>query len=61
MKITPSSSGGNREVPGLLKEYSRDLTAMAAKNILDPVIGREREINRGSSDTRPDVPKTILF
>ncbi len=46
VKITPSSSGGNREVPGLLKEYSRDLTAMAAKNILDPVIGREREINR---------------
>ena len=29
-----------------MKEYSRDLTAMAAKNILDPVIGREREINR---------------
>jgi ATP-dependent Clp protease ATP-binding subunit ClpC len=35
-----------REVNGLLKEYSRDLTAMAADNLLDPVIGREREINR---------------
>ena len=35
-----------REVTGLLKEYSRDLTAMAADNLLDPVIGREREINR---------------
>ncbi|MDC7234286.1 MAG: ATP-dependent Clp protease ATP-binding subunit [Spirochaetales bacterium] len=35
-----------KETPGLLKEYSRDLTAMAAENLLDPVIGREREINR---------------
>jgi len=37
---------GSRDVPGMLKEYSRDLTAMAEQNILDPVIGREREINR---------------
>jgi len=52
----PSSSGGTvrqrprinvtKEMNGLLKEYSRDLTAMAEENLLDPVIGREREINR---------------
>ena len=45
MKIT-SASSGPRDVPGLLKEYSRDLTAMAAENLLDPVIGRDLEINR---------------
>ena len=36
----------NKESSGLLKEFSRDLTEMAEKNLLDPVIGREREINR---------------
>ncbi|OQY34227.1 MAG: Clp protease [Spirochaetaceae bacterium 4572_59] len=47
VKITPSSQTQNlREVPGLLKEFSRDLTAMASNNILDPVIGRDSEINR---------------
>ena len=29
-----------------LDEYTRDLTALAAKNTLDPVIGREEEIER---------------
>ena len=29
-----------------LDEYTRDLTALAAKNALDPVIGREDEIER---------------
>ena len=29
-----------------LDQYSRDLTAMAAQGLLDPVIGRETEINR---------------
>ena len=38
--------GINKEAGGLLKEFSRDLTEMAEKNQLDPVIGREREINR---------------
>ncbi len=31
---------------GTLGQYSRDLTAMAAKGELDPVVGREDEINR---------------
>jgi ATP-dependent Clp protease ATP-binding subunit ClpC len=51
--LNPLGANGTRprlnmakEVTGLLKEYSRDLTAMAEKNLLDPVIGREREINR---------------
>ncbi|MBQ9304701.1 Clp protease N-terminal domain-containing protein, partial [Butyrivibrio sp.] len=30
----------------ILAQYSRDLTALAAENKLDPVVGREREIKR---------------
>ena len=44
--IKLNSSQGVRDVPNLLKEFSRDLTAMASENLLDPVIGREIEINR---------------
>ena len=32
--------------PGLLSEYSRDLTENARAGLLDPVIGRDREIQR---------------
>ena len=32
--------------PGILGQYSRDLTAMAREGKLDPVIGREEEIRR---------------
>ncbi|MEE8886855.1 MAG: ATP-dependent Clp protease ATP-binding subunit [Eubacteriales bacterium] len=35
----------SRETP-TLDQYSRDLTALAAKHKLDPVIGRDREITR---------------
>ena len=40
--------GGNSAAPEktLLDKYSRDLTAAAEKNELDPVIGREKEIQR---------------
>ena len=40
--------GGNANAPEktLLDKYSRDLTAAAEKNELDPVIGREKEIQR---------------
>ena len=38
-----SSSGQDK---GLLDKFSRDLTAAAEKNELDPVIGRENEIQR---------------
>ena len=40
--------GGNNAAPEktLLDKYSRDLTAAAEKNELDPVIGREKEIQR---------------
>jgi ATP-dependent Clp protease ATP-binding subunit ClpC len=34
-----------KETP-LLAEFSRDLTEMAAKNLLDPLVGRERELER---------------
>ena len=37
--------GGNNEKT-MLDKYSRDLTAAAEKNELDPVIGREKEIQR---------------
>ena len=32
--------------PPALDEFARDLTRMAADNLLDPVIGREEEITR---------------
>ena len=38
-------NGGNSE-KSLLERFSRDLTAAAEKNELDPVIGREKEIQR---------------
>jgi ATP-dependent Clp protease ATP-binding subunit ClpC len=43
----PSISGGSgpKKTP-TLDEFSRDLTAMAAENKLDPVVGREKEIRR---------------
>ena len=37
---------GNGETKSELEKYSRDLTAAAEKNELDPVIGRETEIQR---------------
>ncbi len=39
------ASGGKRLTP-TLDEFSRDLTALATKKSLDPVIGREKEIKR---------------
>ena len=39
------NGGGNNE-KSLLEKFSRDLTAAAEKNELDPVIGRETEIQR---------------
>ena len=42
-----SRQGGNgQDEKSLLDRYSRDLTAAAEKNELDPVIGREKEIQR---------------
>lgn len=35
-----------KQEPGLLEQYSRDLTALAKKGKLDPVVGRETEIQR---------------
>ncbi len=42
-KIIPGAGGKNTP---LLNEFSRDLTEMAISGQLDPVIGREKEINR---------------
>lgn len=36
----------NKSATPMLDQYSRDLTALAREGKLDPVIGREREINR---------------
>ncbi len=36
----------NRRAPSMLEQYGRDLTALAAKGELDPVIGRDNEIQR---------------
>ncbi len=41
-KTTPK--GGKK--PSILAQYSRDMTALALENKLDPVVGREREIKR---------------
>ena len=38
--------GSGQEEKSLLDKFSRDLTAAAEKNELDPVIGREKEIQR---------------
>ncbi len=43
-QVRARSSGNNEK--SLLDKYSRDLTAAAEKNELDPVIGREKEIQR---------------
>ena len=40
-----TSSGKTRETP-LLTEFSRDLTDAAARGILDPLVGREDELQR---------------
>ncbi len=37
---------GNKSKTSTLEQYSRDLTALAAEGRLDPVIGRENEIQR---------------
>jgi ATP-dependent Clp protease ATP-binding subunit ClpC len=39
------SSGRSKETP-LLAEFSRDLTQLAAENALDPLVGREAEVER---------------
>ncbi len=43
--VQPSTPKGSSKTP-TLDEYTRDLTALAAKGQLDPVIGRENEIER---------------
>ena len=43
--VRSRGTGGNND-KSLLDKYSRDLTAAAEKNELDPVIGREKEIQR---------------
>ena len=40
------SAGESKSATGMLDEFSRDLTAMAKKDLLDPVVGRDREISR---------------
>jgi ATP-dependent Clp protease ATP-binding subunit ClpC len=43
--INKNSKSSNKKTKNL-DEYSRDLTEMARENKLDPVIGRDKEINR---------------
>ncbi|MCK5736799.1 MAG: ATP-dependent Clp protease ATP-binding subunit, partial [Spirochaetaceae bacterium] len=40
------SSTESKSITGMLDEFSRDLTVMAQKDQLDPVVGREKEIAR---------------
>uniref|UniRef100_I5ARF9 ATPase with chaperone activity, ATP-binding subunit n=1 Tax=Eubacterium cellulosolvens (strain ATCC 43171 / JCM 9499 / 6) TaxID=633697 RepID=I5ARF9_EUBC6 len=44
--IRESSSGDSQPSTPTLDQYSRDLTALASKHLLDPVVGRNDEINR---------------
>jgi ATP-dependent Clp protease ATP-binding subunit ClpC len=41
-----SRKGAQQVQPSFLAEYSRDLTALARQGVVDPVVGREREIRR---------------
>ena len=41
-----NKKNNNRKQPSTLEQYSRDLTALAAQGKLDPVIGRDMEIQR---------------
>ena len=43
---TPRQNTPKKSKTPTLDEYTRDLTALAAQNTLDPVIGREEEIER---------------
>ena len=40
------TQGGQKSQPGILPQFSRDLSALAAAGKLDPVIGRDQEIER---------------
>ena len=42
----PSQESKGRRAPSMLEQYGRDLTELAAKGELDPVIGRDNEIQR---------------
>ena len=42
----PPQQGQGRRAPSMLEQYGRDLTELAAKGELDPVIGRDHEIQR---------------
>ena len=42
----PMQEGKGRRAPSMLEQYGRDLTDLAAKGELDPVIGRDNEIQR---------------
>ena len=41
-----NQQGQGRRAPSMLEQYGRDLTELAAKGELDPVIGRDNEIQR---------------
>jgi ATP-dependent Clp protease ATP-binding subunit ClpC len=45
-QAAPAGKTGKKSETKTLDQFSRDLTAMAAKGELDPVIGREKEIQR---------------
>ena len=45
-QVRSRQNGNSQEEKNLLDKFSRDLTAAAEKNELDPVIGREKEIQR---------------
>ncbi len=46
MSLQREISGEEQEEDSLLAKYGRDLTQMASDGLLDPVIGREKEIHR---------------
>ena len=46
MSLQREMNGENSEDDSLLAKYGRDLTQMASDGLLDPVIGREKEIHR---------------
>ncbi|MGN0425328.1 MAG: ATP-dependent Clp protease ATP-binding subunit [Acetatifactor sp.] len=45
-KTDLAPKGRSKGKPGMLEQYSRDLTALAREGLLDPVVGRTDEIRR---------------
>ena len=51
--VKAAQKGVKKSKTPVLDNFGRDLTAMAEQGKLDPVVGREKEIQRVSQDFKP--------